>query len=180
MTRNEKLIRKFEWAFEFRNMIDNIIMEAQTRPKYNEFLKQWSKDNGITSFFGSDKADFLKDWSNVKTGGVKAKPIVEPVVVKAPEPVVEEAPKPKKKLTKKQLKQLIEDRANNTIETCTYCGAKFDTKKDYYIVSDKGQYCSYECADKANDLKKYRIENEYSSTRRMGEPARITNVLAGL
>ena len=164
-------------TLEFRNMMDNIIMEAQTRPKYNEFLKQWSHNNHMTSFFGSDKADFLKDWNAAKMGTTK---VVAPVVAKAPEPVVEEAPKPKKKLTKKQMKQLIEDRANNTIETCTYCSAKFDTKKDYYITTDKGQYCSYECADKANDLKKYRIGNEYSSTRRMGQPARITNVLAGL
>lgn len=74
---------------EFRNMMDNIIMEAQTRPRYNEFLKQWSKDNSITSFFGSDKSDFLKDWSNVKTGGAKMEPVVAPVVEKTPEPVVE-------------------------------------------------------------------------------------------
>lgn len=71
---------------EFRNMMDNTIMEAQTRPRYNEFLKQWSKDNGITSFFGSDKADFLKDWSNVKTGGAK---VVAPVVAPVVTPVIE-------------------------------------------------------------------------------------------
>jgi hypothetical protein len=168
-------------GLEFRNMIDNIIMEAKTRPRYNEFLKQWSKDHNITSFFGSDKADFLKDWSNVKTGGVKAEPIIQPVVapavVKAPEPEP-----PKKKLTKKQreIQKLLEDQRNNTIETCSHCGAKFDTKKDYYVVGEKGQYCSYECADKADDLKKYRVGNEYSMTRRMGQPTRITNVLAGL
>jgi hypothetical protein len=159
-------------------------MEAQTRPRYNEFLKQWSKDNGITSFFGRDKSDFLKEWNNVKTGGKKTEPIVAPVVapvvVKAPEPVVEEAPKPKKKLTKKQMQKLIEEQKNNTIETCSYCGAKFDTAKDYYITTNKGQYCSYEGADKADDVKRYRVENEYSNTRRMGQPARITNVLAGL
>jgi len=54
-------------------------MEAQTRPKYNEFLKQWSHNNHVTSFFGSDKSDFLKDWNAVKMGAAK---IHEPVVEK--------------------------------------------------------------------------------------------------
>jgi len=66
-------------TLEFRNMMDNIIMEAQTRPKYNEFLKQWSHNNHMTSFFGSDKADFLKDWNAVKMGTTK---VIAPVVEK--------------------------------------------------------------------------------------------------
>ena len=54
----------------FRKIVSNDdIMEAKTRPKYNEFLKEWSEKNKITSFFGSDKAEFLQDWNNVKTGG---------------------------------------------------------------------------------------------------------------
>jgi hypothetical protein len=64
----------------FRKIINsNDIMEAKTRPKYNEFLKEWSEKNKITSFFGSDKKEFLQDWNNVKTGGTKAVPIIEPV-----------------------------------------------------------------------------------------------------
>lgn len=38
-----------------------------TTPKYNEFLKKWSSEKNITSFFGSDKPDFLKAWNSAKT-----------------------------------------------------------------------------------------------------------------
>jgi hypothetical protein len=41
-------------------------MEGKTRPQYREFLKEWSDKNKITSFFGSDKSEFLQDWNNVK------------------------------------------------------------------------------------------------------------------
>jgi hypothetical protein len=37
-------------------------------PNYNEFLKKWSGERKITSFFGSDKPDFLKDWRLAKAG----------------------------------------------------------------------------------------------------------------
>lgn len=80
----------------FRKIISNDdIMEAKTRPKYNEFLKEWSEKNKITSFFGSDKAEFLQDWNNVKTGGAKkAEPVVAaPVVEAVAAPVVEEPKK---------------------------------------------------------------------------------------
>ena len=41
-----------------------------TTPKYNynEFLKKWSSEKNISSFFGSDKPDFLKAWNSAKTG----------------------------------------------------------------------------------------------------------------
>jgi alkylated DNA repair dioxygenase AlkB len=71
-------------SLTFRKIVsDNDIMEAKTRPKYNEFLKEWSQKNKITSFFGSDKPEFLQAWNNVKTGGGEKK--AEPVVA-APEP----------------------------------------------------------------------------------------------
>lgn len=35
---------------------------------YNEFLKKWSRVNQITSFFGSDKPDFIRDWNLAKRG----------------------------------------------------------------------------------------------------------------
>jgi hypothetical protein len=75
----------------FRKIVsDSDIMEVKTRPKYNEFLKEWSQKNKITSFFGSDKPEFLQAWNNVKTAGVK-KP--EPVVAAPkPEPIVVAAP----------------------------------------------------------------------------------------
>jgi hypothetical protein len=64
---------------------DSDIMEVKTRPKYNEFLKEWSQKNKITSFFGSDKPEFLQAWNNVKTGGVKkAQPVIAAPVVAAP------------------------------------------------------------------------------------------------
>jgi len=72
----------------FKKIIsNNDIMEAKTRPKYNEFLKEWSQKNKITSFFGSDKPEFLQDWNNVKSGGEKK---VKPAVEAVAEPVVEE------------------------------------------------------------------------------------------
>jgi alkylated DNA repair dioxygenase AlkB len=87
-------------SLTFRKIIDtNNIMEAKTRPKYNEFLKEWSQKNKITSFFGSDKPEFLQAWNNVKTASSKkvepivAAPVVEPVITT---PVVEEAVKPKR------------------------------------------------------------------------------------
>jgi hypothetical protein len=54
----------------------------ETKPKYNEFLKSWSSENKITSFFGSDKPEFLKDWNQAKMGKVApaVKPVIEPVV----------------------------------------------------------------------------------------------------
>jgi len=62
----------------FRKIIStNDIMEAETRPNYHKFLKEWSSKNKITSFFGSDKPDFLQAWNNVKNGGEEK---VEPVV----------------------------------------------------------------------------------------------------
>lgn len=80
-------------SLTFRKVIsDNDIMEAKTRPKYNEFMKEWSAKNKITSFFGSDKPEFLQAWNNVKTGGdKKVEPEPEPVsvvepMVAAPEP----------------------------------------------------------------------------------------------
>ena len=87
-------------SLTFRKIIDtNIIMESKTRPKYNEFLKEWSAKNKITSFFGSDKPEFLQAWNNVKSGGSK---IVEPVIeapavkeVAVISPVVEQTVKPK-------------------------------------------------------------------------------------
>ena len=69
-------------SLTFRKVIcANNIMEAKTRPKYNEFLKEWSQKNKITSFFGSDKAEFLQQWNNVKTAGTPALvvPIIKPV-----------------------------------------------------------------------------------------------------
>ena len=69
----------------FRKVIsDKDIMEAKTRPKYNEFLKEWSQKNKITSFFGSDKPEFLQAWNNVKSGVDKK---VEPTVAA---PIIED------------------------------------------------------------------------------------------
>ena len=45
-------------------------MVAKTRPKYNEFLKEFSNEHKITSFFGSDKPAFLRAWNKVKIGGI--------------------------------------------------------------------------------------------------------------
>lgn len=44
--------------------------------KYYNFLKEWSKDRNITSFFGSDKRAFLKDWERSKTSNIKPRPEV--------------------------------------------------------------------------------------------------------
>lgn len=75
-------------ANDFRKVISGEdIMEAKTRPKYNEFLKEWSQKNKITSFFGSDKPEFLQAWSNVKTGGDKK---VVPAVAVVVNPELEE------------------------------------------------------------------------------------------
>ena len=139
-------------------------MESQTRPKYNEFLKQWSKDHHMSSFFGSDKADFLKDWSNVKTGGAKVEPVLQPVVEKAPESVVVVK---KKAVSRKKPAEPIE-----VLTTCDRCGMDFNTKKDFWIQSPKGKYCSMGCAIGARvDLKKKDTikHNEFSKTFRGGE-----------
>ena len=75
----------------------------ETKPKYNEFLKSWSTENKITSFFGSDKPEFLKDWNQAKMGKVEpaVKPVVEPIVEPVVESVVvEPVVEPKRKGTK--------------------------------------------------------------------------------
>jgi hypothetical protein len=46
------------------------------KPNYNNFLKTWSTENKITSFFGSDKPDFLKAWGDVKNQAVKKKEVI--------------------------------------------------------------------------------------------------------
>jgi hypothetical protein len=48
--------------------------------KYPNFLKKWSTERGITSFFGSDKRAFLEDWKRTKTAIIEPRPkIAEPV-----------------------------------------------------------------------------------------------------
>jgi alkylated DNA repair dioxygenase AlkB len=96
-------------SLTFRKIIDtNIIMESKTRPKYNEFLKEWSSKNKITSFFGSDKPEFLQAWNNVKSGGSK---IVEPVV-EAPAVVNLELEEDQKRYDKEYA--LIQETLRNT------------------------------------------------------------------
>jgi hypothetical protein len=74
-------------------------MEA--RPKYREFLKEWTASRKITSFFGSDKPEFLADWNNVKTAGKKlnlklpSKSETEPITKVEMKPLIEP-----KKITK--------------------------------------------------------------------------------
>ena len=36
--------------------------------EYHKFLKSWTSSRGITSYLGSDKADFLQDWKGQKLG----------------------------------------------------------------------------------------------------------------
>jgi len=36
--------------------------------EYTRFLKKWSNVNDVSSFFGSDKPDFLRDWKLAKAG----------------------------------------------------------------------------------------------------------------
>lgn len=144
-------------------------MESQTRPKYNEFLKQWSKDHNMSSFFGSDKADFLRDWSNVKTGGKTEKPVLQPPVIETPKPepilVVKRSAAPRKKAVPKET-------PNKVLTTCDRCGMDFNTKRDFWIESSKGDYCSLGCAIGAKvDFKNKNTvkHNEFSKTFRGGE-----------
>ena len=92
-------------------------MEAKTRPKYNEFLKEWSNKHKITSFFGSDKPEFLRAWNKVKIGGVNnIRPTVsaaEPAgkkdrvpVVAVPEPETVVAAPVEKKFTLKEIEEI--------------------------------------------------------------------------
>jgi hypothetical protein len=39
--------------------------------KYQNFVKKWSNDRDITSFFGSDKREFLKDWERIKSAKIR-------------------------------------------------------------------------------------------------------------
>ena len=50
--------------------------------KYHEFLKSWGKQNNVTSFFGSDKPDFLADWNAAKMGkSIKPKQKLPEVII---------------------------------------------------------------------------------------------------
>ena len=39
--------------------------------QYRQFMKEWSNQKGMTSFFGSDKQDFLKDYHAFRDRGVR-------------------------------------------------------------------------------------------------------------
>ena len=66
-------------------------------PKYNEFLKKWSTEKNITSFFGSDKPDFLKAWNSAKTGNkVEMESMGREDINRAGEPFKKPKPKAKK------------------------------------------------------------------------------------
>ena len=54
------------------------LMNELQKPKYSEFLKSWSAEHNITSFFGSDKPDFLDAWKQAKSANVAKKPEPEP------------------------------------------------------------------------------------------------------
>jgi|TARA_R110002126_G_scaffold111481_1_gene249256 hypothetical protein len=62
--------------------------------KYKDFLKSWQTDNKMTSFFGSDKREFLDDWQRLKSTNV-VKKIESPNVAIEPMEIAE-PPKPKR------------------------------------------------------------------------------------
>ena len=39
--------------------------------QYHKFMKEWSNQRGMTSFFGSDKQEFLKDYHTFRDRGVR-------------------------------------------------------------------------------------------------------------
>jgi len=41
--------------------------------KYQNFVKKWSNERNITSFFGSDKRKFLEDWERIKNANITSK-----------------------------------------------------------------------------------------------------------
>lgn len=89
------------------------------KPNYNNFLKTWSTENKITSFFGSDKPDFLKAWANVKNEAVKKKEVAmkpKEEVMKPKEIIFEDEPmKPKNKK-----EDLINEWTQNTLPILLY------------------------------------------------------------
>jgi hypothetical protein len=42
-----------------------------TMAQYHKFMKEWSNQRGMTSFFGSDKQEFLKDYHAFRDRGVR-------------------------------------------------------------------------------------------------------------
>jgi len=69
--------------------------------KYHEFLKAWGKEHNVTSFFGSDKPDFIRDWHRARDG--KIAPKREPIIVETEsmeiaEPSMSEKVSPKLKI----------------------------------------------------------------------------------
>lgn len=67
--------------------------------QYHKFLKSWTTERGITSYLGSDKPEFQRDWKDEKTGGVRfGEPIAKPkmeiatIPMEIAEPTVSEKP----------------------------------------------------------------------------------------
>jgi len=46
--------------------------------KYHEFMREFNREKGYNSFYGSNKKDFLDAWERSKTASVKPRPSVAP------------------------------------------------------------------------------------------------------
>ena len=70
--------------------------------EYYDFMKKWNIKHNMTSFYGSDKKDFLKEWrKNKKLIDVKN----EPYMIIKEEPIKEEPKKEEPKKIKIKVKK---------------------------------------------------------------------------
>lgn len=74
--------------------------------EYHKYLKHWTSERGITSFLGSDKPAFQRDWKDEKSAHIRfGEEMGREDINRAGEPFKKPKPKPKPKPTTDQIKK---------------------------------------------------------------------------
>lgn len=80
--------------------------------QYFDFLKSWQSEKKISSFFGSDKPDFLADWKYVKAGGKLKQKLPEIIL----QPMEEALPTVSEKKTGLRIEMKERPRQNEPVD----------------------------------------------------------------
>jgi len=82
--------------------------------QYQKYLKDWTSERGITSFLGSDKPAFQKDWKEEKSAPTRfGEEMGREDVNRAGEPF--KKPKPKAKVPIEQVAKAKKEKSNKTL-----------------------------------------------------------------
>lgn len=93
--------------------------------EYHTFMRKWNQEEGINSFYGSDKGRFLKDWNEfkIRANPPKAKTLAprppepeQPPEPEVPPPEVKQSATGERYLTQKQIERIQRIRAKKKEE----------------------------------------------------------------